>query len=166
MRGRVQALPVGAPQYPQSRSQEPPINDVRECRGNGEGAGQRAGMDHQFCRLFGLSTEPVAGTTARAVAASSLSRRIGQFGVSRPEEGTRTARSAVQAACSASLRDLCGSVLIRMLPARPDGNCHGPSRLGWLISYQGRVKDRSLSRFLEGHSGQIDPRRLESDMRL
>ncbi len=39
-------------------------------------------------------------------------------------------------------------------------------RLGWLILYQGRVKDRSLKRFLEGHSDEIDPRRLESDMRL
>jgi hypothetical protein len=39
-------------------------------------------------------------------------------------------------------------------------------RLGWLILYQGRVKDRSLKRFLEGHSDEIDPRRLEGDMRL
>jgi hypothetical protein len=31
--------------------------------------------------------------------------------------------------------------------------------------YQGRVKDRSLKRFLEGHSDEIDPRRLESDVR-
>lgn len=38
--------------------------------------------------------------------------------------------------------------------------------LGWLVLYQGRVKDRSLKRFLEGHSDEIDPRRLESDMRL
>jgi hypothetical protein len=39
-------------------------------------------------------------------------------------------------------------------------------RLGWLTLYQGRVKDRSLKRFLEGHSDEIDPTRLESDLRL
>jgi len=39
-------------------------------------------------------------------------------------------------------------------------------RLNWLILYQGRVKDRSLKRFLEGHSDEIDSRRLESDVRL
>ena len=31
--------------------------------------------------------------------------------------------------------------------------------------YRGRVKDRSLKRFLEGHSDEIDSRRLESDIR-
>ena len=39
-------------------------------------------------------------------------------------------------------------------------------RLGWLLLYQGRVKDRALKRFLEGHSDEIDARRLESDVRL
>ena len=39
-------------------------------------------------------------------------------------------------------------------------------RLGWLLLYQGRVKDRSIKRFLEGHSDEIDTRRLESDVRL
>jgi DNA-directed RNA polymerase specialized sigma24 family protein len=39
-------------------------------------------------------------------------------------------------------------------------------RLGWLALYQGRVKDRSIKRFLEGHSDEIDPRRLESDVSL
>lgn len=39
-------------------------------------------------------------------------------------------------------------------------------QLGWLILYQGRVKDRSLERFLEGHSDEIDCRRLETDLRL
>ena len=39
-------------------------------------------------------------------------------------------------------------------------------RLNWLILYQGRIKDRSLKRFLEGHSDEIDSRRLESDVRL
>lgn len=39
-------------------------------------------------------------------------------------------------------------------------------QLGWLILYQGRVKDRSLERFLEGHSDEIDGRRLEDDLRL
>ena len=39
-------------------------------------------------------------------------------------------------------------------------------RLGWLMLYQGRVKDRSLKRFLEGHSDEIDTRQLESDLRL
>lgn len=36
-------------------------------------------------------------------------------------------------------------------------------RLGWLMLYQGRVKDRSLERFLKEHSGEIDFRRLEKD---
>ena len=39
-------------------------------------------------------------------------------------------------------------------------------RLNWLILYQGRVKDRSLKRFLEGHSDEIDARRIENDVRL
>ena len=39
-------------------------------------------------------------------------------------------------------------------------------RLGWLILYQRRVKDRSIRRFLEGHSDEIDTRRLESDVRI
>ena len=39
-------------------------------------------------------------------------------------------------------------------------------RLGWLTLYQGRVKDRSLKRFLEGHSEEVDSRCLESDVRL
>ena len=39
-------------------------------------------------------------------------------------------------------------------------------RLGWLVLYQGRVKDRSLERFLKEHSGEIDTERLESDLRL
>jgi len=39
-------------------------------------------------------------------------------------------------------------------------------RLGWLLLYQGRVKDRSLKRFVEGHSEEIDARCLESDVRL
>lgn len=39
-------------------------------------------------------------------------------------------------------------------------------RLNWLILYEGRVKDRSLKRFLEGHSDEIDSRRLESDVKL
>jgi hypothetical protein len=39
-------------------------------------------------------------------------------------------------------------------------------RLRWLTLYQGRVKDRSLQRFFEGHSDEIDVRRLENDLRL
>jgi hypothetical protein len=39
-------------------------------------------------------------------------------------------------------------------------------RLGWLTLYQGRVIDRSIRRFLEGHSDEIDTRRLESDVRV
>ena len=39
-------------------------------------------------------------------------------------------------------------------------------RLGWLTLYQGRVIDRSIRRFLEGHSDEIDTRRLESDVRI
>lgn len=39
-------------------------------------------------------------------------------------------------------------------------------RLGWLTLYQGRIKDRSLERFLEEHSDEIDPQRLESDVKL
>jgi hypothetical protein len=39
-------------------------------------------------------------------------------------------------------------------------------RLNWLILYQGRIKDRSLKRFLEGHSEEIDSRRLDSDVKL
>ena len=39
-------------------------------------------------------------------------------------------------------------------------------RLGWLTLYQGRVIDRSIRRFLEGHSDKIDTRRLESDVRI
>ena len=39
-------------------------------------------------------------------------------------------------------------------------------RLGWLTLYQGRVTDRSIRRFLEGHSDEIDTRRLESDVRI
>jgi hypothetical protein len=39
-------------------------------------------------------------------------------------------------------------------------------RLGWLTLYQDRIKDRSLVRFLEGHSDEIDAKRLESDVRL
>jgi hypothetical protein len=38
-------------------------------------------------------------------------------------------------------------------------------RLGWLTLYQGRIKNRSLERFLQGHSDEIDPERLESDVR-
>jgi hypothetical protein len=39
-------------------------------------------------------------------------------------------------------------------------------RLGWLILYQGRVKDRALERFLKEHSDEIDPMRLEKDFRI
>ena len=39
-------------------------------------------------------------------------------------------------------------------------------RLGWLTLYQGRVIDRSIRRFLEGHSDEIDTRRLESDVKI
>ena len=39
-------------------------------------------------------------------------------------------------------------------------------RLGWLTLYEGRVIDRSITRFLEGHSDEIDTRRLESDVRI
>lgn len=39
-------------------------------------------------------------------------------------------------------------------------------RLGWLVLYQGRVKDRSLQRFLAGHSDEIDASRLDKDLRL
>ncbi len=39
-------------------------------------------------------------------------------------------------------------------------------RLGWLTPHQGRIKDCSLERFLEGHSDEIDAKRLESDVRL
>ena len=39
-------------------------------------------------------------------------------------------------------------------------------RFGWLTLYQSRVIDRSIRRFLEGHSDQIDTRRLESDVRI
>ena len=38
-------------------------------------------------------------------------------------------------------------------------------RLDWLMLYQGRIKDRSLKRFLEEHSDEIDPRHLENDVR-
>jgi hypothetical protein len=38
--------------------------------------------------------------------------------------------------------------------------------LGWLILYQGRVKDRSLERFLKEHSDEFDAVRLEKDFRL
>jgi AraC-like DNA-binding protein len=37
-------------------------------------------------------------------------------------------------------------------------------RLGWLILYQGRVKDRSLQRFLDEHSGEVDTTRLDRDL--
>ncbi len=39
-------------------------------------------------------------------------------------------------------------------------------RLGWLILYQGRIKDRSIERFLKEHSDEIDPMRLEKDFCL
>ena len=39
-------------------------------------------------------------------------------------------------------------------------------RLGWLTLYQGRVKDRSLRRFLEGHSDEINAERLDRDVRF
>ena len=38
--------------------------------------------------------------------------------------------------------------------------------LGWLTLYQGRVKDRSLRRFLEGHSDEINAERLDRDVRF
>jgi len=39
-------------------------------------------------------------------------------------------------------------------------------RLGWLLLYEGRVKDRSLQRFLQEHSNEIDGGRLETDVKL
>ena len=39
-------------------------------------------------------------------------------------------------------------------------------RLGWLTLYQGRIKDRSLRRFLEGHSDEINAERLDGDVRF
>ena len=39
-------------------------------------------------------------------------------------------------------------------------------RLGWLTLYQGRVKDRSLRRFLEGHSDEINAERLDRDVKF
>ena len=39
-------------------------------------------------------------------------------------------------------------------------------RLGWLTLYQGRIKDRSLRRFLEGHSDEINAERLDRDVKF
>ena len=39
-------------------------------------------------------------------------------------------------------------------------------QLGWLTLYQGRVKDRSLQRFLEGHSDEINAQCLDNDVRF
>ena len=39
-------------------------------------------------------------------------------------------------------------------------------RLGWLTLYQGRVKDRSLRRFLEGHSDEVNAERLDRDVKF
>jgi transcriptional regulator with XRE-family HTH domain len=39
-------------------------------------------------------------------------------------------------------------------------------RSGWLALYEGRVKDRSLKSFLDGHSNEIDADRLERDVKF
>lgn len=39
-------------------------------------------------------------------------------------------------------------------------------RQGWLTVYQGRIKDRSLERFLKDHSNEIDTTRLDKDLCL
>ena len=39
-------------------------------------------------------------------------------------------------------------------------------QLGWLIPYQGRIKDRSLQRFLGEHGDEIDASKLECDLKF